>query len=886
MKKFASFIAALLQFFAVSTLCAQPAPKSPVPVPPRPSSQLPGQQAPGVTDVWVVFKTHCDLGYTMSAEAVFKKYRERMMDSAIQLIEADRAKPAAERFKWSIAGWPMAEAILGPEQTPERRAKIEEALREGSIAVHALSCTTETDALDLEDLVRSLGYSSRLARAYGHPLPIAGKMTDVPAHSWVLPTLLDHAGIKFLQLAGNYANRSPLLPQLFWWEGPDGSRILCNYTASKGTPDYGSTIRPPQDWPAKNYLAVVMTHDNEGPPSPAEVAAVRAEAAKLPGVRLHLGTLDDFARAVLAEKPALPVVRGDMADPWIHGVMSMPAETKVARNLRPLLPALDLLDTELRAWGLTPPPLATDLAEAYEQSLLYGEHTWGAMTPGWGFFAHDGKQRGTERFLYGEAFRKAHADGFYQKFEASFDDHRAYIRKAEAIVTNALQERLGLLARAVRVEGARVVVFNPLPWERSGLVEVNGRQLHATDVPANGYKTFPLPRVANVAMLHDSTLETPFFRVSFDLQRGGIASLVEKSTRRELVDKTSPYALGQFLHERFSEAQTWDYYHRFCVMNNAAWGTVKPNMPKDAAYAAVTPRGWTLSATRSAAGDTVTLTATDTAALAKGVAIVFTFPASQPCVDTEWRITDKSPDAIPEGGWLCFPFAVEQPRYLLGRLGGPMDLAKDQIPGGNRHLYAVQSGVALNSPDGTGASLCPLDSPLVSVGEPGLWKYTFDCFPQRPTVFVNLYNNMWNTDYPYWVEGSWSSRVRVWPTAKGTATAADLAGRSWEARVPLLAAVADGAGGRLPKTQAGVSVSRPGVLVTAFGANPDGQGTLLRVWDQSGESGKLTVTLPGKFTSATPVNLRGDKTGEPVAFSGGKFNFKLGAFAPASFTLE
>src|SRR5215471_9414842 len=104
-------------------------------------------------------------------------------------------------------------------------------------------------------------------------------MTDVPAHGWFLPTLLHHAGIEFLQLAGNYANRSPLLPQLFWWEGPDGSRILCNYTASKGTPDYGSNVLPPKDWPARNYLAVIMTHDNEGPPSPQEVAAVRAQAA-------------------------------------------------------------------------------------------------------------------------------------------------------------------------------------------------------------------------------------------------------------------------------------------------------------------------------------------------------------------------------------------------------------------------------------------------------------------------------------------------------------------------------------------------------------------------------------------------------------------------------
>ena len=46
--------------------------------------------------------------------------------------------------------------------------------------------------------------------------------------------------------------------------------------------------------------------------------------------------------------------------------------------------------------------------------------------------------------------------------------------------------------------------------------------------------------------------------------------------------------------------------------------------------------------------------------------------------------------------------------------------------------------MALTSSNGTGAALCPIDSPLVSLDEPGLWRWTMDFVPKKPSVFVNL----------------------------------------------------------------------------------------------------------------------------------------------------
>jgi alpha-mannosidase len=849
-----------------------------------------------VTDIWVAFKTHFDLGYTDLAANVRTKYRVSMMDIALKNFEANRTLPPNERFVWTLPGWPLA-YILGPEQDAARREKIIQAVREGSLVGHAMPASIHTESLDLEDLVRGMGFASKVARQYGRPLPIAAKMTDVPCHSWVLPTLLTHAGVKFLQIGTNEASQYGRFPKLFWWEGPDGSRILCN-----PTPYYGSGLTPPAGWPAKNYLAMIMTYDNHGPPSPGDLDALRKKAAReLPGVRIHFGTMDDFANAVLAEKPELPVVRGDTPDTWIHGLLSMPDATKIARDIRPMESALEALDTHLHSYGLTTASLAAPLADAYENSMLYGEHTFGMN----GAFGGRG--------IWGlDEWKKRMPKDHQQKFLQSFEDKRNYIRKTEAIVNRELDSRLDLLAHSINTNGRRIVVWNPLPWPRSGIVTVpdaasrpaavqepgiektqsleNGTFL-ASDVPANGYKTYlcvgqtSLVPVAGADI--STAFETPFYRVTFDLQRGGITSLVEKHTGRELADTTSPYALGQFLHERFSqnEVNRWlTSYPRF----RGGWAEEdfgKPGMPgpDKSPYAAITPDHWTISVRHWPDADVAMLTAGDTKDLAKSCTLTFTFPRHAPLVDVDWRVTDKTPNKIPEGGWLCFPLAIEKPRFTVGRPGGPIDPATDIVAGGNRHLMAVASGVTIAGADNIGTSICPIDSPDISLDQPGLWKFSMDFVPRKPAVFVNLYNNMWNTNFPLWVDGSWSERVRLWPTA-------DLVAPSWEARVPLLTAFADGPAGKLPVTQAGLTVSRPGVLLTAFGADPDGinKGTLLRVWDQTGSSGPLTIKLPAgcRAATATPVDLRGQNAGPPVVVTDGAFTFDLHAYAPATFILE
>ena len=142
-----------------------------------------------------------------------------------------------------------------------------------------------------------------------------------------------------------------------------------------------------------------------------------------------------------------------------------------------------------------------------------------------------------------------------------------------------------------------------------------------------------------------------------------------------------------------------------------------------------------------------------------------------------------------------------------------------------------------------------------------------------------------------WNEGTLTSRVRLWAIDRYQPQSS-LIRPSLEARHPLLALHVGYhstlAAGDLPPTQTGLEVSRPGVLVTAFGDNPDGKGTLLRLWELAGTSGACRVDLPSGLSVARvqPVDLRGEPAGRPIVVENGSFTTNLAAFAPASFLLE
>lgn len=858
-----------------------------------------------VKEVIVVFKTHFDIGYTDWSDNVRYNYANSMIISALNTVDQSKHLPKDQQFKWTISGWPMKEILS--KAKPDIKVRVEQAIKDGSFFVHALPFSMETESSDLEPLVQSLGYASKISREVGLPLPIDAKESDVPSHSWIMPTLLNNAGIKFLHIGCNPASRSPEVPLLFWWEGPDRSKLMTFYYGEY----YGTSPAPPKDWPHKTWLAIIQSNDNSGAPTYKEFREAVAKIEKLnQGAKVRVGSIADFYNTIIKENPKLATVKGDMPDTWIHGYMSMPREMKSSRALSKSTLNLEAFSTLSALWGRKPEePIHSMVDQSLENINLFDEHTWGlAMSHGT-----------TGYWAYGNEFEKLRAKGYYEAIEYSWKEKGNYITGAEKLILPVFSREMKRLATAVNVAGNRIVVYNPLPWERSDLVTLqtgtnfkkslknmatgelvpivknkNILQFQANHIPAMGYTTFvssdeeALVPKSNLSFdTEKATMENDFFKITFDKQSGTIKSLIDKKTKKEMVNANSDYKFGQYLNEHFAKVQT-DKYAKDYI--KAGWNWAYAELGRinldDTPYKKSSGKNAAIEFSKDALSVSATVTFKGDADFNHNYSMIFTLQENKPAVEVIWSINGKPAEAWPEGGWISFPFNIEKPKFKLGRLGAVVDPTTDFVRGTNLDYGFINTGLGVLDKNNQGYGLTSPDVPGVSLDRPGLWKYSTDFVPQKGNVFFNLYNNQWSTNFTEWVEGSWSAKFYIWSIDR-YADGNSIVIPSEEFRNPLMLGYAGGAAGNQAASAQGITVSEKGALVTFFGKNRDGEGDVIRLWEQNGKTDACKVSLPlnSKYKLAQPCNLRGEKIGKEIPIRNNTFEVKLNANQPASFIL-
>lgn len=209
-----------------------------------------------VSKVYVVFKTHLDVGFTDLSSVVEKRYIDEFIPKALDVAEKLRADRSGERYVWTTGSWLVWKYL----QTASDRdvERLEKAIRQGDIVWNGVPYTVETESMNLDLLETNLLLAHKLDEKYGKKT-IAAKMTDVPGHTRSIIAPMNRAGIRFLHIGVNPASPIPAVPEFCRWRDPEGNELILVYQQ-----DYGSDNVLPG---GKTAISVNFTGDNHGPHS-------------------------------------------------------------------------------------------------------------------------------------------------------------------------------------------------------------------------------------------------------------------------------------------------------------------------------------------------------------------------------------------------------------------------------------------------------------------------------------------------------------------------------------------------------------------------------------------------------------------------------------------
>ncbi len=302
-----------------------------------------------IKNVYVLFKTHLDIGFTDFAKNVVDGYITDYIPKAIKT--GYELKEKGLPFIWTTGSWLIWEALKSDD------GKVAKAIEDGIIAWHGLPFTSHTELMSTKLFEYGLSLSKKLDERFGKTTT-AAKMTDVPGHTCAMLPSLNKYGIRFLHIGINEASPMPEVPWIFKWRYRD-SEVYVMYEIGYGaTREIGETA-----------IVFGHTHDNMGPQSAEELEKFyEGIRTKYPNANIKAATLNDIV-PVLDAQMDLPVVEKEIGDSWIHGAGTDPKKVGMYRELLRYIEKADISDIDLT-----------------DNLLLVPEHTWGMNTNK--FFRH------------------------------------------------------------------------------------------------------------------------------------------------------------------------------------------------------------------------------------------------------------------------------------------------------------------------------------------------------------------------------------------------------------------------------------------------------------------------------------------------------------------
>ena len=844
----------------------------------------------------VVPHVHVDVGYSDYQEKV-AEIQSRELDEAMELIHAHPG------FRFSPDGyWSVRQYLAGRSEGQQKQ--LFQMVKDKKIFVPTVEASLLTGFPALETLIRSLYPAFEFNRKYGGDANYAN-ITDVPSYSWSYASVMSAAGLKYfisgcdndngpILLYGHLNEKSP-----FWWEGPDGGRVLMWYSwvysqlavlfgglqgeivaGHESMPVFLQAYTRPE-YKSDSVLVYGTQWENTDLfPRQASLADDWNKIYAYPHLE-YSGFAEALDRIARPFGQAIPVVRGDGGPYWEDGIASTARSAAIEREAEQRALAAEKFSTLSSLVNPFLRPEAEALRRLWNSMVLYDEHTWGA-------------DRSVSNPKSEEAVNQlAVKEGF--------------AREAKRQVEYVLQRGLAALADSVYDPEGTLLVFNPLSWRRSGMVEMDldkGRELvdltsnriipyetlatgqsyyHirflAPDVPSLGYKAFALKETKSEPTTAqadpEGTLENAYYRVVLDAGSGAVKSILDKELDKEVVNTSSPYRFDQYLYVTGA-----DQTPNRLVEYSSGWP-----VPELSIHSA--GGGRLLSVTKQPFGQVARLESSGINTPRIETEVILFSGAKK--IEFINRV-HKTEVYAKEGVYFAFPLAMQHPQLRYEIQNGFVDPSRDQLPGAGKEWFSVQHWVAAEQ-GGVTAALVPVDAPLVSLGDiaRGTWPLKFS--PRPGTIFSYVMNNYYFTNYAAGQGGEFTFRYVL--TSGKNLQPAYLSRLGREEMSPLevdqITSQDKAINFARPLDSAQLSflqVRQPDAVLETWKRAEDGQGTILRFLEVAGKESAVEVRVPLlEAKSAWMCDALERKQG-PLSVSRHGFEFTVKPFQIVTVRLE
>lgn len=850
--------------------------------------------------LFLVPQIHLDPGYFDYRPNTYE-VNDRSLDYIIQQLESH------PDYRYTPDGWWIVKDYL-THRGPRWQQRMVELLKANRIGLPAQPFNMDTGLISQEGLNRSSYFSEELRRKFGISYE-AANLCDVPAATWAWPSYLHSIGVKHL-VVGSNSWRAPFLinGQLdrkspFWWEGPDGGKVLTWYARQYlqggklfGTPasvtvgvnnlpvflqNYASNLYSP------DAVMIYGTQLDDAPFDPSFFEVADAWNKKFAYPRITMAGINDFFRYMERNYGrSFPTYRGDggawweemaFADAYYTGIVRQTTGRAVTAETLASLGIIVNQDFEF--------PLLLD-HDIWSNLLLYSEHTWGHV----------------------HAWLQPDSDlsrGLLHTKESFGID-------AAAQVEDLLHRGFDQLYSKLNARGDLVVLFNPLSWRRSGLVEVEiprGSSLvdlktqqpvtmellrglededydrvrfWAENIPALGYRSYAVSAPAikrasvEVPAAKGRVVENAFYRVTIDSSRDGISSIYDKQLGVELVDQNSPYALDQYVyaaygHEQLSLVRQRNVFNSSLLARSAALPAAKLHVEK-ASH----------------------LTMVGIKQLPWGTVMLFeTSALHTPRISTEIRLFNrekrielvntihKNVVRAPEGVYFAFPFTGKNPSIRYDIQNGWVNPMQDQLPGANKEWFCAQQWIAVSNARVT-VALAVNEAPLFTIGDivRGRWPNSLEV--RDGTVFSYVMNNYNGDDERPYQGGDFTFHYVIGSASEFNATALSRLGmettRPLEVDASPLGFTRNGMPTEplSPSEESFLQIDIPEVILSAWKGAEDGNGYILRFYNTSERPVTSHLEFPNlQFDGLIRTNpVEADQ--EVISSEKGRFALALG----------